>query len=505
VLIAACQPYAYAGKLKELAGAIQLDPALMDVVDLMPAVRAALAKDSDAAASVSTAGADVAASIKMALARIARAAPQPLAAVPVTQRAVVVGGGIAGMTAALDIADHGFPVVLVEQQEMLGGNLRWLATTAGGEDPRQLREHTIAQVAKHPRITVMVGTRVSAAAGQVGHFVTALETDKGTVETIEHGVVVLATGGHEAPTRSYEYGTSGRILTQKELETGLAGGQLDPTALNCVAMIQCVDSRQEPRNYCSRVCCTSSLKHALRLKQANPELAIFVFYRDIMAYGFNERYFTQARQAGVIFISYDSGDKPRVSVTAASDGEGEKVCITAMDRLLGRPVEVEADLLVLATGVVPDLSPGLAVAYGIDKDQDGFFAEAESKWRPVDGLKEGVFACGLALSPRSIPESVASAGAAAQRALRILNRDKLPAGRIVAMVRHSLCSLCERCIPHCPYGARTLGPDLDKILVNPAMCQGCGACAAACLNGAAVVSGLQDPAMLEAIDAALAS
>ncbi len=192
--------------------------------------------------------------------------------------------------------------------------------------------------------------------------------------------------------------------------------------------------------------------------------------------------------------------KPRVSVT---ENPENPIRVTAVDPILGRSVEIEADLLVLATGVVPQLPPDLADAFGAETDADGFFKEAESKWRPVDSLREGVFACGLALSPRGISESIATAGAAAERSLTILSREKLSTGKVVARVHHSLCSLCERCIETCPYEARRLDLDQGKVLVNPAMCQGCGDCATVCPNGASVVSGFSQQQMFGVIDAAL--
>jgi heterodisulfide reductase subunit A len=202
----------------------------------------------------------------------------------------------------------------------------------------------------------------------------------------------------------------------------------------------------------------------------------------------------------VIFIQYDIKNKPQVSVPEGSD---DPISVTTVDPLLGRTLVIEADLLVLASGIVPQLPEKLAAAFGAEKDADGFFAEAEPKWRPVDALKEGIFACGLALSPRSIPEAIATAGAAAQRALRILSHDRLPSGKIVATVRHSLCSLCERCIEACAYNARTLDPNRDEVLVNPAMCQGCGECATVCPNSASVLEGFGQAQMLDIIDSAL--
>ncbi len=262
-------------------------------------------------------------------------------------------------------------------------------------------------------------------------------------------------------------------------------------------MIQCVDSREEPRNYCSRVCCATALKHALLLKEKNPELSIYILYRDMMTYGFSETYYTRAREADVIFIQYQVDEKPRVQC-----GQ-EYLEVAVFEPIIGQQLKIKADLVILATGVVSNLPQDLAQSFGATVDQDGFFQEAESKWRPVDSLKEGVFACGLTLSPRNVPETIATAEAAAERALRILARERLPAGKVTAQVRHSLCSLCERCIGACPYEARTIDLDHEKVLVNPVMCQGCGACAAVCPNGASVLEGFQEQQMFEMIDAAI--
>ena len=231
-------------------------------------------------------------------------------------------------------------------------------------------------------------------------------------------------------------------------------------------------------------------------------MAVYILYRDMMTLGFTESYFTAARKAGVIFIQYDLDNKPHVSISTESD---KSLSITVTDPILARPLEIEAHLLVLATGIVPQLPATLANAFAVETDRDGFFLEAESKWRPVDALKEGVFGCGIALSPRSLPDTIATAGAAAQRSLRILAHEKLSAGKIVASVRHSLCSLCERCIDTCPYHARRLDPDLGKIVVNPAMCQGCGSCATICPNSASVIQGFADHQLLDMIDAAMES
>jgi heterodisulfide reductase subunit A len=491
VLIGACMPYVYARKLSELGEAIGLSPALIDVVDIRTPTFPERSKD------MKQAGQDIRTAVTMAVSRLKGMDPLPASTIRITQKTLVVGGGIAGMTAALAIADHGFEVNLVEQAEELGGNLRLLHRTIEGNFPQELLETIVSLVEGHPQISVFKSARVVHSQGRVGHFLTTIEQGDGTGQTVEHGVTILATGGLEAKTESYAYGQSEAIITQHELEQKLAEGAVEPAGLAAVAMIQCVDSRQEPRNYCSRVCCASALKNALYLKDQNSQTNVYIFFRDIMAYGFLESYYTQARRAGVIFIPYDVSEKPRVSVE-----DGQPV-IRAVDPILGQEIEVKCDLLVLSTGVVPGDQRELADLFGVEVDNHGFFQEAEYKWRPVHFIKEGIFMCGFAHSPRSISESIATAEAAAQRALTILSSEQLAAGGIVAQVRHSLCSLCEGCVAACPYGARWYDEDKEKIQVDELMCQGCGSCATVCPNSASVLRGYRDQQMFEVIDGAL--
>lgn len=498
LLIGACLPYVYARKLKTLGTEVGLDPRLMEVVDIRTPVFQAAGEDAPEGTEPSAV--TIQRLLAMAVARLRRISPAPVATVPVFQQTLVVGGGIAGMTAALAIADHGFAVDLVEKDKALGGNLQWLNKTIDGQDIRALLEDTRNRVTGHPQINVHLDTRVITAFGQAGTFYSTLEDGEGNAVQVNHGATILATGGHEAATGAYGLGTSPRIVTQQHLETQLHDGTLDPAQLHTVAMIQCVDSREEPRNYCSRVCCSTSLKHALALKAANPSLRIVVFYRDMMSYGFMESYFTQARKSGITFIPYTLDRRPAV---AADGADGDRVKVSGYEPIIGQPVEMAADLVVLATGIVPELPQDLAEAYGVARDEDNFFQEAESKWRPVDALKEGVFACGICQAPRNIHESIATAEAAAERALRILGRERLPSGTIVARIHESLCSLCERCIEACPYGARSLDPENERIVVNPAMCQGCGACAATCPNDAAYIEGFDAEQLMDVIDAAL--
>ncbi|MBW1941520.1 MAG: response regulator [Deltaproteobacteria bacterium] len=491
VLIGACMPYLYTGKLRELGAHGGLNPALMDVVD----IRTPAFPGRDGGKEQITR--DVGSVISMGLVKLKGVDPGPQSFSRVIQKALVVGGGIAGMTAALGIADHGFSVDLLEKSEALGGNLQSLHRTIQGDSPQELLVETISRVEKHPNIHLYKKAQIIHSEGRPGRFFTTIEKEDGAGEALEHGITILATGGGEAKTESYGYGKTDTILTQRELEEQLAAGSLDPKGLKCVAMIQCVDSREKPRNYCSRICCASALKNALYLKEQNPETDIHIFYRDIMAYGFLEAYYTQARRLGIIFTQYDVNKKPEVNV------ENGGLAISTVDPILGRELVVTPDLLVLSTGIVPNDIEELADHYGVEIDQDGFYQEAESKWRPVDFIKEGIFMAGLGHSPRSITETIATAEASAQRALRILNSERLAAGNIVAQVRHSLCSLCERCITACPYGARSHDEENGQVMVDELMCQGCGSCAAVCPNSASVLRGYRDQQIFEVIDAAL--
>ncbi|HYQ59864.1 MAG TPA: FAD-dependent oxidoreductase, partial [Desulfatiglandales bacterium] len=404
LLVSACMPYLYAPRLKELGEEISLHPRLMEVVDTRTSVLPVADGDRVRVDQ------DIRMALSMGLSRLKTMDPAPTPTRRIIQRALVVGGGIAGMTAALAIADHGFHVDLVEKGQELGGNLREIYRTIEGSDPQDLLQKTVSRVEKHPNIEVNKGAVVRASRGHAGHFFSVIAKADGTLSTLEHGITILATGGKEATTVSYAYGKSDAVMTQHELEKKLNDGTLDPAKMTTVAMIQCVDSREEPRNYCSRLCCTSALKNALHLKEKNPGLEVYILYRDMMSYGFLETFFTQARRKGVMFIPYEVNSKPKV------DLENGRPTLMVRDPILGRDIVVKPDVLALSTGIIPNEGPSLGRLFGVETNQDGFFLEAESKWRPVDFIKEGIFMAGLAHSPRSITESAAMAQAAAQRA-----------------------------------------------------------------------------------------
>jgi heterodisulfide reductase subunit A len=385
----------------------------------------------------------------------------------------------------------------VEKGDDLGGTALKVHYTLEGHDPQKYLLDLREDVQKHPLIHLCTNSRVSLSRGSAGRFQTMIASEDEAL-TLEHGVTVLATGGHEfKPYDFYGYGSREKVMTQSELEKQIASGQLNANELQTIAMIQCVGSREEPRNYCSRICCSAALKNALKLKSRNPELNVYIFYRDIMSYGFAESYYTQARKLGVTFIRYDPEQKPAVSF------EGEKPVITALDPILGKELSIALDLLILSTGIVPNEADELAEIFGVPVNQDGFFEEAEPKWRPVEFFKQGIYLCGLAHSPRNMPESIASAKAAAQSALRILARKEIKGSRITAEVKHTLCALCARCVEACPYEARYIDTDQNKIVVDSLLCQGCGCCAAVCPNSASILKEFQDAQIMSEIDAAL--
>ena len=494
VLFGACMPYMYRQRLRNLARRAGINPSLIDVVDMRSTIQRHLAENN-----VPALMRKVEQQVRMGVEKLKAADALSAQSYPITQRALVVGGGVAGMRAALSLADRGVEVDLVERTNALGGRtIRRLHYTLDSLEPQGFVQDLKQGVLENKRITLHKNARVVSSTGSLGRFRTVLESD-GEPITVEHGAAILATGGHQAKTTEYSYGETERILTQAEVEEQLAKGQLDAKSLETVVMIQCVGSREKgAHEYCSRVCCAAALKNAFRIREANPDARIVILYRDMMTYGMTEQYYTKARRDGVIFAAYDLKDKPSVKI---DDG---KPVVTFNDLVLRQQVEVKADLLCLSTGVEPSESnKELAQVFGVPLTQDGFFEEAESKWRPVDFLKEGFFLAGTAHSPRSIVEAMAQAEAAAQRAFTYLSRKTLTTSREVSTVHQSLCSRCQSCITVCPFEARSYDEANDRIVVDDAACQGCGMCAVACPNSAAEVQGVNERQNMAVIEVSL--
>jgi heterodisulfide reductase subunit A len=413
----------------------------------------------------------------------------------VEQTALVIGGGAAGMRVALDLTSLGHSVHLVEQHEVLGGNLGTARFTLKGGDTQALLKDLESKVRNHEQVQVYTGARVAAAQGRVGAFRTELETAEGPVEIL-HGAVAFATGASEVKPSCYGYADSPKVITQKELEGRLADGEV---AVKSVVMIQCVESRELAegcRPYCSRVCCTHALKNALKLLDAGPETQVTVLYRDLRAYGANEHFYRAARDRGVLFVPFELDQRP--TVTAGDQG----VSVRYVDPGLGGEVTDTPDLLVLSTGMAPDdvENRRLAGLYGVETDANGFFREKSAKAATTDFTVKGVYMAGLCHAPKHIEESLAQAGAAAGRCSALLSKDRSSSEK-ASYVVDKLCSRCGICVDVCPYNARSLDmEDTQVAVVDVVACEACGACTMACPNKAAQQYGFAPKQFLLGLD-----
>jgi len=408
--------------------------------------------------------------VRASIARARLLEPLKETTVQVTQRALVMGGGIAGMTAALSLAGQGFGVTLVEKENVLGGNARELTKSLGGLNFAQYLADLTKAVTSNPRIEVFTGSTLAKQSGYVGNFESVVKTPSGG-RTIRHGVTVIATGASEMKPTEYLYGKDPRVVTQREFEAKLAAGEL--AAGKPVVMIQCVGSRDDERPYCSRVCCSEAVKNALEVKRISPEMPVLVLFRDVRTYGFKEEFYRQAREAGVLFIRYTPEKKPVVSVSDTG------VSVKVFDNDLGEEVSIDAGTLVLSAAIVARADRAeLAQLLKLPLTQDGFYLEAHMKLRPVDFATDGIYLAGLAHGPKLFDESIAQALAAAGRAATVLARESTTVGGSVAAVDEDLCAACLTCVRLCAYDVPVIRE--GAAYIEPAKCQGCGVCAGAC-------------------------
>jgi len=412
--------------------------------------------------------------IRMAVAKARLLNPFPEESLPVCPKALVVGGGISGMTAALSIAKQGFECFLAEKSCHLGGNAKNIRFLLAGEEPKTLLERTTQEVMSSDLIHVYTDASVEAVSGYVGNFTTSIRTKEGT-ETVHHGVIVVATGGEPYQPTQYLYGVSERVITQLQLEEMLA----DPDRvqdIHDIVMIQCVGSRGEDLSYCSKVCCGQAVKNALKILEYNPMANIVILYRDMRTYGFMEDYYSLCREKGVTFIHFNREMPPQVTE------EFGKLSVKIFDTLLEETVAFDPQYLVLSIGIVPDSSKDLAKILKTPRTKDGFFLEAHPKLRPVEFSVDGIFLCGLAHSPKPIPESIAQAKAAAGKACIQLAKGSVAVDPIVSSVDQAACIGCGICEKLCPYAAVRMVKAGKKRNAEtiPASCKGCGICAAHC-------------------------
>jgi heterodisulfide reductase subunit A len=416
---------------------------------------------------------------------------------PIEHSALVVGGGISGMTAALSLAHQGYPVHVVERSEWLGGNARMLHQTYRGESISSFLENLTEEVNGEKNITVHLNTIITSAEGFIGNFKTELEANSAKT-TIEHGVVILATGAKDYRPKEYLYGEHEAVVTHLEMDALFKKNDPRVEKAENVAFIQCVGSRDEAHPYCSKVCCTHSIKSALEIIKRNPDAKVYIFYRDIRTYGDREDLYREARAKGVHFFRYDQDRKPVVNP------DGNRVQVEFKDHILNRKLALNVDILCLATAIVPYKDHELARSFKVNFDADGWLLEAHQKLRPVDFANDGVFLCGMAHYPKPIEESIAQAQAAASRALSVLTMDRAKVGGFVSYIDPELCSGCLACINVCPYKAISFNSVKKVAEVNEALCKGCGACAAACPSEATVLMGFNNDQLYAQIRTALA-
>jgi len=442
--------------------------------------------------------------VRMAVAKARLIEPLKQLSLSVNHSALVIGGGISGMVNALTIAEQGFEVHLVERNSELGGIAKRIQYTLENEGVQAYLADLIKKVQNHRLIKVYTNAYIVDAFGYIGNFTTELMRYRAPyVEKIEHGVVVIATGGQEyKPNGEYLYGRDPRVVTSLELEEEIAKDNPQITNCDSLVMIQCVGSRNSERPYCSRVCCSQSIKNALKLKERKPEMNVYVLYREMRTYGFKEIYYEEARRRGVIFIRYDLDEKPEVKVVR--EGDLLLLKVKVYDPILDEQLFINADILALGTATTPSTEiRELSQFYKVPLNEDGFFVEAHVKLRPVDFATEGVFMCGLAHGPKFMEESIAQAKAAASRATTILAKDAVMAEGIVASINESVCSGCGICEALCPYSAITVDKTERVAKVNEALCKGCGTCCAACPSGAAQQRGFRRDQLSAMITAAL--
>jgi heterodisulfide reductase subunit A len=434
--------------------------------------------------------------IRMAVERAKRIQPIRKGKQKVDKKGLVVGGGLAGMTASLQLSQQGYEVYLIEKEKALGGNLKESFYTLKGSNPQDLLNRIMKQIEGNESIHLYSEAEVLRFEKKNGHYQTRIR-HQNEEKILDHGVLILATGGKEIVPKEYLYGKDSRVITQRQLEKMIHLNEKGLKDLHSVVMIQCVGSRDEEHPYCSRICCGHAVKNALKLKKKDPGMNIYVLYRDVRTYGFYETYYHEAREKGVIFIRYDLENKPKIAL------QGGSLQVSLLDPAMIGPISLTADRVVLSTGIEPNDRQELAKVFDVDLNPDGFFMEANSKSAPLDSVDRGKFFCGLCHSPNFIEDVISQGNAVAARAGALLSKEVIEEKAHLAYVIQRLCCGCGLCVTVCPYGARVLNEEEGKAEVIGSLCQGCGSCVIACRNGASQQRNFEKELNLAALDAVI--
>ncbi len=493
VVVAACSPRTHEPLFQDTIREAELNKFLFDMANIRDQcswVHAATKPEATLKAK------DL---VKMAVGRAATLQPLHQSPADLTHTALIIGGGLSGITAALSLAEQGFESVIVERELELGGNLRHIYYSEDKTDPQELLSALVGKLEAEPKVKIYKGAVIKSFSGYLGNYKTEITTAEGNAEEYEHGVVIVATGGVELKPEEYLYGRTDKVLTQSGLEEKIASNRDDIKGLKSIVMIQCVGSREEGHMYCSRVCCSHAIKNARKLKEQNPDTEVYVLYRDVRTYGMHEISYKEARNSGVTFIHYDIEKKPEVTE------ENGKLTVKVFDVTLGTNVILEPDMVVLsaATRPQPDAEE-LASKLKLPLTEDKFFMEAHLKLRPLDFVNDGIYLCGLAHSPKFFSESIVQARGAVSRAMTVLSRPHLMVGGVVSVVNTDQCIACLTCVRSCPFHVPKINSD-GVAEIEAAGCQGCGICTGACPRKAITLQHYTDEQVMSKIAALCAT
>ncbi|HSB04883.1 MAG TPA: FAD-dependent oxidoreductase [Thermodesulfobacteriota bacterium] len=490
VVVAGCSRWEIRRPIEEMARGMGFNPTLIEYANIRE--QCALVHENHPRLATEKA----VALIKMAVERARRIQPIQKGRQKVEKKGLVVGGGLSGMTASLRLAEQGYEVFLVEKEKELGGNLRESFYTLRGSDPQALMRDIIRKVGENGKIHLLTEAEVTGFERKNGYYRTKI-SHQAEETVLDHGTLILATGGKEITPKGYLYGKDPRVITQRQLEKMIHRKDESLKDVRSVVMIQCVGSRDEDHPYCSRVCCGHAVKNALRLKERDPHTNVYVLYRDVRTYGFYETYYHEARGKGVVFIRYDLDNKPSV---APEQGELQ---VSVFDPALGSRVNLLADRVVLSAGIEPHDNRELAKLFDVELNPDGFFEEANPKSAPLDFVDRGKFFCGLCHSPNHMEDAISQGSAVAARAAAMLSKEVVEEKAHLAYVIKRLCCGCGLCVTVCPYGARVLNEEEGKAEVIGSLCQGCASCVIACRNTACQQRNYEKELNMAVLDAAL--
>ncbi len=476
VIFASCRPVIHKSVIQDALRLCGLNPYLFELVDL-----SAVDKPES-----------IADKVKLAMVHISMDVPLSVMKVPVTKHALVVGGGVTGLESALSIAEQGYPVTLVEKTAKLGGHALSIKETWEGEDVGAYVKELISRLEAKDNVNIMTETIVKKSLGTAGNFVTTLVQNGKEIE-LKHGVTIIATGGEASATKEYLYGKSDKVLLWSELSQKLVNNPGFAKSINSAVFIQCVGSRDETHPYCSNICCTFSIKTALEMKKQNPNMDVYIINRDIRTPGFKELLYREAREKGVIFIRYELDKKP-----VLKESDDGMVDVIVFDPIIQKDILIKADLVSLQTAIEPVTNKEIAEIFGLELDEDGFFAASPEKLMPVDSTKEGIFIAGVANYPKDIKECISQAKAVASKAISLLKSEYLLKGGAVAEVDPGKCAVCCTCVRTCPFGIPYIDHERGAAFIDPLLCKGCGICVSECPGKAIKMSYCSDEMLVQA-------